>query len=1180
MYFTFHIKRTILLLLSALFGLLNAHAQGSAAEEANVPDLAFEEFQLPGEATGNSVQSIVQDPLGFLWFGSQSGLHRYDGKNFITYNSDPINQNTLNSDYIEGILIDRKGIMWLTHWGGGGLTAYDPGLEEFTRYNHDPEDPESILPGETGAIVEDAEGFIWVGGRQGLSRLDPATGKFKRYSHDPDDPTSLSDNEIGMLYVDTTGTLWVSTGMPWSLNGRGGLNRFDSETDSFERYLHDPNDPTTLTNNKVRTLYEDSKGNFWVGTAGDGLHRFDQDNKTFTHYPYDPEHPDRPSMPFVEGTDLETAVPWSHISSIFEDNKGRLWIAAVYSGLNVYDPGLGITRHYEAREGEDELGSNFVWKIYQSDDGTIWVSTGGEGKMVYKVKENRFRFPFFHFEELEDPQMVTRGIIKDSTGAIWMAQSRPSPNSQPHRSKVWKINEGGTRPSLVRLNPDLSSSELSSFLGSISLDKSGNIWAGTFDGYRVGDLEEKNFENFVPDVGAPDDLPWVAPVLQSSTGAIWIPYWGRGLIRYEPENKTFEVFEYDPEDPRSISGVQIWALYEDSNGDIWAGGGSFTPSSDTPLFLDRYDPETNTFEPFLTTILPYGITSHITEDDNGNLWFSDGNFGLYKLNPATRDLKKFTSSNSSLPGTRISSIIQYPGGNIWIATDYELVELDPVNETFSIYDELHGIVPVTGTLTGHMSWDGDLLFARWEGYHAFNPGELLGEIKSNLPDLRITGFKLLDDSMYGSVTGQSEQVLEEPIWKTELIELDNTQNTFAFSVACFDFYQPGANTIQFMLEGYDRGWRSDIRNGDTPFYVNIAPGTYTFRLRGANGLGVWNTEGISMDIIVNPPWWKTWWAYTMYLIVFIGGVYGIHKIQRRRLILQERARSQQKELEQAREIEKAYEQLKATQEQLILSEKMASLGELTAGIAHEIQNPLNFVNNFSEVSSELVDEMNEELDKGDIPEAKAIAGDLKQNLEKINHHGRRADSIVKGMLQHSRGSEGKKEPTDLNALADEYLRLAYHGLRAKDKTFNATMETDFDEKLPKVRVVPQDIGRVLLNLLTNAFYAVNEKNKSAPESYVPTVRVASRKTPKGVEIEVSDNGNGMPKKVLDKIFQPFFTTKPAGQGTGLGLSMSYDIVKKAHDGELKVASREGDGTSFTVILPMPDKTKTPKKQSR
>ena len=262
--------------------------------------------------------------------------------------------------------------------------------------------------------------------------------------------------------------------------------------------------------------------------------------------------------------------------------------------------------------------------------------------------------------------------------------------------------------------------------------------------------------------------------------------------------------------------------------------------------------------------------------------------------------------------------------------------------------------------------------------------------------------------------------------------------------------------------------------------------------------------------------------------------------------------------------------LRTTQAQLIQSEKLASLGELTAGIAHEIQNPLNFVNNFAEVSAEMLDEMQEELEKGDTTEAIAIATDLKTNLEKINHHGQRASAIVKGMLEHSRASTGVKEPTDLNALADEYLRLAYHGLRAKDSNFNATIETHLDPDLPLVSVIPQDIGRVLLNLINNAFYAVAERSRSTVnekiEGYSPTVTVSTRKLENAIEIRVQDNGNGIPEAIKDKIFQPFFTTKPTGQGTGLGLSLAYDIVVKGHGGTLEVESTPNLGTTFVMTL--------------
>ncbi|MEP7374753.1 MAG: ATP-binding protein [Chitinophagaceae bacterium] len=304
------------------------------------------------------------------------------------------------------------------------------------------------------------------------------------------------------------------------------------------------------------------------------------------------------------------------------------------------------------------------------------------------------------------------------------------------------------------------------------------------------------------------------------------------------------------------------------------------------------------------------------------------------------------------------------------------------------------------------------------------------------------------------------------------------------------------------------------------------------------------------------------------IAVFMAIAFLLYRNNRHRKKANELLQKQKEEIaQQKNNVEQTLIELKTTQTQLIQSEKMASLGELTAGIAHEIQNPLNFVNNFSEVNTELLDELKTELATGNMQQAIELTNDIKDNEEKINHHGKRADAIVKGMLQHSRSSSAVKEPTDINALTDEYIRLCYHGLRAKDKSFSATIKTDFDASIGSINIIPQDIGRVILNLLTNAFYVVDEKKKSGIAGYEPTVLISTKKASSKVEIKVTDNGNGIPQKVLDKIFQPFFTTKPTGQGTGLGLSLSYDIVK-AHGGELKVETKEGEGVTFIIQLPI------------
>ena len=399
---------------------------------------------------------------------------------------------------------------------------------------------------------------------------------------------------------------------------------------------------------------------------------------------------------------------------------------------------------------------------------------------------------------------------------------------------------------------------------------------------------------------------------------------------------------------------------------------------------------------------------------------------------------------------------------------------------------------------------------------------------------------------------------------------------FGISSTSVDFRNAADKRIYYKLENYDADWRV-AQPEDKLTYFKVPPGNYIFHIKTPNGSDDgWIEKSIS--IIILPPWWSTWWAYCIYgILLLVLGVL-IHRYQKASVIKAERERARAKELAQAKEIEKAYHELRTTQSQLIQQEKMASLGELTAGIAHEIQNPLNFVNNFSEINRELIDELKEAKQRAererDTKTEDEILSDIDKNLEKISFHGKRADAIVKNMLQHSKSGGITKELTDINKLADEYLRLSYHGLRAKDKSFNADFKTALDNNVGKINVVPQEIGRVILNLINNSFYAVSEKKKNGDNGYEPIVTVSTKaiKPSLGglgfVEIRVIDNGNGIPKKVLDKIFQPFFTTKPTGVGTGLGLSLSYDIITKGHDGEIKVETREGEGSAFIISLPM------------
>jgi signal transduction histidine kinase len=419
------------------------------------------------------------------------------------------------------------------------------------------------------------------------------------------------------------------------------------------------------------------------------------------------------------------------------------------------------------------------------------------------------------------------------------------------------------------------------------------------------------------------------------------------------------------------------------------------------------------------------------------------------------------------------------------------------------------------------------------------------------------------------------------------LELTYDHNNITFDFVAVDPARSRLVRYQYMMEGYDKSWKP-VTDKTSAEYGNIHEGSYTFKVKARRPDGMWSKAAI-FKFRVLPPWYRAWWAYAFYALIFLFVLWLFIRwrmagLRKEKILLEEKVIHRTQELQQQKEkLEVTLTDLKSTQAQLIHSEKMASLGELTAGIAHEIQNPLNFVNNFSDINKELVDDLQSELKADNIPSAIEIANTIKKNEEKISQHGKRAETIVKGMLQHSRITSGQREPTDINAIAEEYLRLTYHGWRAKDKNFNVKVETRLDRTIGKITVVPQDIGRVLLNLINNAFYAVNDKNTSASlpagpayrtsmqagsaeQHYTPTVCVTTKKVNDKIEIRVIDNGMGIPQKNLNKIFQPFFTTKPAGQGTGLGLSLAYDIIK-AHGGEIKVESTDGEGTEFIVQLP-------------
>jgi signal transduction histidine kinase/ligand-binding sensor domain-containing protein len=1095
-------------------------------------DIHFEPVPGYSEQSNSSVFSMAQDNNGFLWLGTAAdGLIKYNGYQYTVFSHQESNPNTISNDRVECVMADKEGNIWIGHYHNtSGLDRLDPSTGIFTHFHHSANDPFSLASDTINAILQDHEGTVWLGTLQGLDRYDSKTNKFYHYHHNENDPGSLSSNQVRVIYEDKKGTIWVGTGNTFvseNIRKEGGLNKFDRKTGKFTRFLHKENDPYSLVDNRVGAIFEDSRGNFWVGTAGDGLHSMDREKGTFVRHTYDPKNPGGISRPPVQFSSLAKTGADDHISFITEDIKGRLWIGT-FGGINVYDPATNTTSFYgSGKNSKENLDVDYFWASCKTRDGLMWIST--------------YAFPFYkinpyHQGKLSYTHVGLRAwhFADDNSNGLWIATNR---------GLIHRDSSGIIQRLLIDKNPSSDKNGINF----IEKDDNGRLWLAANHGiYFFEPSLNKILAYPLKNSDLNDTLTdYISVVRGSIDNKIWIAG-GRGLMSLDPKTDKLVTYKNDPKDTNSISSGYFNSIAAETNEYLWLGIGSG---------LDRLDKRTGRFKHYIKLLTVFDIL----EDSKANLWACTFR-GLFKYDKNADIFKPFVDPSGLLEaGKPVWGIAEDHQHGLLLNMSKGLLWLNEETAESRLFGRSQG---VNGFVTANYlctRQNGDVLLGDSAGYFSFSASQF-GQDHSH-PIANINSFLLNDIAVEPAPHG----ILSAPMAQSGEVRLNHDQNTFSFMFSGVDFISNHEDArLLYMLQNYDKSWRVS-KEGQEAYYFNIPPGNYVFRVKAYGENGRFDEKQVTVTIA--PPWWTSWWAYVLYGLCLVGAIFVTDRIRRKVVIEKERAKTRERELAQAKEIEKAYNELKTTQGQLIQSEKMASLGELTAGIAHEIQNPLNFVNNFSEVNEELLNEMKEEMEKGNLTEAKKMVHTVIDNEQKIKHHGSRADAIVKNMLQHAQSTPGHKELADINALTDEYLRLAYHGLRAKDKEFNANVQTHFDPSIGKINIIPQDIGRVLLNLNNNAFYAVSEKKKENPAGYEPTVSVSTSRVNGKVEIRVRDNGKGIPEKIKEKIFQPFFTTKPAGQGTGLGLSLSYDIVK-AHGGEISLINSDGQFTEFAVQLPV------------
>ena len=1073
---------------------------------------------------------FLKDINGFLWVGTYKGLNRFDGTSFKNYQKSQDGQAGIVSNMILSLVEDSLHNIWIGT--DHGLSRYDIKEDSFMNF----------VPG-TATRIETAGIIPYWATRDEVFCVesDSIFTSYNIHSLQKKIGTSLSkkienNGAVALsVYEAETNSVWM---LPASggLFARSGMLQVSLSTGKIKNFdwpcLRRDHDHSHWTEG---ICYDRKRNSIWLNTT-DGLIRFTLDDKQYH------------KIKAVPVTDYRGI-------GIQMDQQNRVWICTEKKSIMVYDPltdSVGLP--FAGDSALNTKVTNFNYRMYCDQEGIIWIGY----------------WPGF---SLGINQLIptTRSVIQ-----------YPGDTHKPH---ALSTSRGG----------DMTSA-------------GNNVWIFAGDGLNVFDPSTGLFDFF------PNENVLVNGKKKNISFLTVSRTLQKALVAF---NDSGGLFEFDLT-TRQYSPIILKDLANQTMENIHIADGAFPLNKDEIFF-------TNEGKHLLFVLHKDSSTAHLLVDfhekrivnmaANGDclifLSFKEG--GLSQTwDYSNGKLMRIITVLDSVPW---NNIVVDPGDrSLWLGVYDELRHYDNSLHLIHRYNQEDGIPPINvwaiipdnhgniwfntelaiaklNTLTGRIT-----LVSEKDGWKKISYKTSTAVAKDNRGDLYFYGYGAVDrirpDQFIEKYPGSSIYLKSIEINQKKIplptgvnnvkeLALSYTENRVSIKTGIIDYFSNGASKIRYKL-GDNGIWQYAPANS-TIYYEALPIGDYKLIMQASNAAYEFNGPLKILVLKISPPWWRSIWFYAVLVLAFIFSLWAFVRY-RSRALKEKNIELEEKVLQRTKELKHSLEDLRETQTQLIQREKMASLGELTAGIAHEIQNPLNFVNNFSEVNGELIEEMDQAFDNGNIADARTIAHDIRNNIEKVIHHGKRADGIVKGMLLHSRASTGQKEPADINALADEYLRLSYHGLRAKDKSFNATIETHLDETIGKINIIPQDIGRVLLNLFNNAFFSVTEKLKqqsgntlsgtvngkvpSLVSQYNPIVSVSTKRSGSSIEVKVRDNGIGIPQRIIEKIYQPFFTTKPTGEGTGLGLSLSYDIITKAHGGELKVDTQDGEFAEFSILLPL------------
>ncbi len=1043
--------------------------------------------------SGNTVLSLFQDSRGFLWIGTYSGLNRYDGYEVKVYKYSSENEFSISNDGIRGICEDNDSNLWIGT--NGGLNKFIRDKEKFVRYITEENNPLSLSSNQVNAVCKDLKGNIWIATENGLNMYDDRIQNFIRYVADPHNSNGFSDRKLFSLYPDKEGNLWIG--------GNSRLIKFDPVNKEFTSFkLIPPVDGGNAAS--VFSICEDHNGFLWLGTAKGGLARYDRVNSNFTYY--------------NNSAKDNTSISANSLRVVFEDSQNRLWIGSIDEGLNLFNWEKNNFTRINRSYNRDGLNDNGIYSIIEDRSGILWFGTwaGGLNKYGQKYKFKTYSHDPENQNSLGSNEVYA--IYVDKNYELWIGtETAGLDRIDKNRKKIKHYTNNSSDPYSISSN----------VVYTICEDKKGNIWVGTGgSGLNRFDRSTERFIRYEHESDNQEGLGnnTISQMRCDKKGNLWIGLI-QGVDKYIPAEDKFIHYRHDNNVPNSLDNNLIYSLYVDRQDNIWVGtnGGG----------LYKYNSKIDDFRKYelFPSGNPLNVISVIFQDNGGNYW-AGTNGGIVKFEPEKNFYKRYTE-NDGLICNFVNGILEDNNGSLWISTLKGLSRFDPATETFTSYDVSSGLQGTEfNTWAYFRSTAGRMYFGGTNGLTSFDPSEV--KDNQHIPEMVINNFSVLHKNVligYDSSFGRT--ILEKSISETKQIELNYDENIVSFEIIALDFKNPRGNKYAFMLEGFDKEWTYKDASQRYITYTNLNPGKYILHIKGSNSDGVWNEAGTSLILIIDHPWWRSWWAYSLYLVIFLSVFAGTTRFYLNRKVLTN--------------------QLKLEHEHALkLAEVDRIKSNFFTNISHEFRTPLTLI-----------------MGPGDKILKSSADEEIKNEAETIKRNAGRLLRLINQILDLSKLDEKKLKLHASEANLVSFIKgivMSFEAF-AERKDLNLVIQTTKNNL--SLFFDRDKMDHIITNLLSNAI-------KFTPKGGSITVKIIE-KDEDTVLIKIRDTGIGIPESEIPKLFDRFYQVDSSQtreyEGSGLGLALTKELVE-LHHGTITVESSvsnpktgKAGWTEFTIELP-------------